>query len=78
MILKCQNLLTESAPETKLSFAEIGTTALRWQSSSGFSPSWAIQIGKTGEEKSEVRVLGTAALGGTAGTITAATLRPSG
>jgi len=73
MILKCQNLLTESAPETKLSFAEIGTTALRGQSSSGFSPSWAIQIGKTGEEKSEVRVLGTAALGGTAGTITAAT-----
>lgn len=73
MIVKCLNNLTDNAPKTELSFAETGTTALRWKNYSGFSPSWAIQIGETGEEKSEIRLLGTAAISGTAGTITAAT-----
>ncbi len=73
MIIKVQNLLTENAPRTELSHPEEGTTDLRWKNYSGMNPSWAIQIGETGEEKAEVRVLETDAIAGTAGTITAAT-----
>ena len=73
MIIKTLNTLTEDAPKTYLTFAEDGTTALRWKNFSGFSPSWAIQIGETREEKSEVRLLGTATIAGTAGTVTVAT-----
>lgn len=73
MIIKVQNLLTENSPRTELSFAEVGTTDLRWKNYSGMNQSWAIQIGETGQEKSEIRLLGTAAIAGTAGTVTAAT-----
>jgi len=73
MIIKVKNNLTEDAPKTYLSHAEEGTTALRWKNYSGFTANWGIQVGETGEERTEVRVLGTAAVSGTAGTITAAT-----
>jgi len=73
MIIQVKNDLAKKARKTYLSHAESGTTALRWKNYSAFQPSWAIQIGETGEEKTEVRVLGTAAIAGTAGTVTAAT-----
>jgi len=74
MIVKSENNLHIGAPHTYLSNAEQGTTVLRWKNPSGFSPSWAIQIGETGNEQSEVRVLSTGnPSGGTAGTVTSAT-----
>ena len=73
MIIKTENLLTEDAPRTELSFAEAGTTVLRLKNVNGFSESWAIQVGETGEEKTEVRLLKAAAVSGTDGTVTAAT-----
>ena len=73
MIIKSLNNLTETAPKTKLSFGEAGTTVLRWANPGGLKASWAIQIGETGEEKTEVRLLGTGTPAGTAGTVTVAT-----
>src|SRR3990167_3036801 len=74
MIVKSENNLHIGAPHTYLSNAEQGTTVLRWKNPSGFSPSWAIQIGETRNEQSEVRVLSTGnPSGGTAGTVTSAT-----
>lgn len=73
MIIKSLNLLTETAPKTELSFGESATGTVRWKNPSGFGASWAIQFGETGEEKSEVRLLGTDTPAGTAGTLTANT-----
>ena len=74
MIIKTENILHEDAPETFLSYAEnAGTNVLRWRNSSGAQASWAVQIGKTGEEKAEIVLLGTATPSGTAGTLTANT-----
>ena len=73
MIIKTENLLTEDAPRTELSFAEAGTTVLRLKNVNGFIESWAIQVGETGEEKTEVRLLTAAAVSGVGGTVTAAT-----
>lgn len=53
-----------------------GVAALPWDNPSGFSPSWGIQLGATGQEKSEVLVLGTAALAQGIGTATSNTLYP--
>lgn len=73
MLIKALNNLTESAPKTYLSNAEAsGTNILRLRNSAGFGSDWAIQIGETGEETSEVRLLsGTASA--TSGTVTAVT-----
>lgn len=73
MIIQVENTLTEKAPRTELSFAEAGTTVLRLKNVNGFSESWAIQVGETGEEKTEVRLLKAAAVSGVGGTVTAAT-----
>ena len=74
MIIKVKNTLTDNAPFTFLSSTVASAvTVLPWKNASQFSANWAIQIGKTGEEKSEVKVLGTASPAGTAGTITVAT-----
>jgi len=75
-IISIRNSLTEEpwVPFTRTTFDEAsGVTAIRWQNPSGFTLSWAIQIGETGEEQTEIRVLSTDAPAGTAGTITAAT-----
>lgn len=75
MIIKVKNNLAESAPKTFISFNEAaGTNTLRWKNPSGFNASWALQIGETGEEQTEVVLLGTATPAGTAGTLTANTL----
>lgn len=71
MIVKVKNLLDSEAQNTYLSQGEIaGTTDLRIKNSNGFSASWAVQLGKTGEELSEIKVLGTAVPSGGTLTIT--------
>ena len=60
---------------TRLTHAEVaGTSVVRWENPSAFSASWALQIGKTGEERTEVVLLSSASPAGTLGTFTANTL----
>ena len=74
MLIKTRNILTESASRTYLTNAEVaGTTIFRIKNGNGFANSWAIQLGETGEEQSEVLVL-SGAPSGTAGTTTAASV----
>jgi hypothetical protein len=74
MILRQLNNLTENAPKTYLSDMEVsGTTVLRWKNPAGFGASWAVQLGETGEEQSEVVNLTSDAPTGTIGTISVAT-----
>lgn len=75
MQIKSRNLLDQAAPVTYLTNPEVaGTSVLRWKNPNGFFASWAIQVGKTGGEQSEIVLLGTATPAGTAGTLTANTL----
>jgi hypothetical protein len=74
-ILKIDNNLTIGAPKTFISYSEVsGTGVIRWKNPSGFSASWGIQLGETGEEQAEVVILGASTPSGTAGTLTANTL----
>ena len=69
MVIRSRNLLDNQAQNTFLSASAVGNvSSITVKNINGFSPSWAIQIGKTGEEQSEVMVLGTAAISG--GTLT--------
>ena len=75
MIIQTTNNLHLSAPKTYTSYSEVsGTNVLRWKNPSGFNASWAIQVGETGEEQTEIVLLNTATPSGTAGTLTANTL----
>lgn len=71
MIIQARNTLAINAPKTYSTHAEpAGTAAIRWKNPNGFSASWAIQVGETGDEQTEVVLLGTATPSGTAGTLT--------
>lgn len=76
MLVQSSNLLDKTAPFTYLTNPEVnGTNVLRWKNPNGFAASYAMQVGKTGAQQSEVVLLGTAAVTtGTAGTLTANTL----
>ncbi len=66
MLIRVQNNLDVNAPFTFFSVskaAAVGTINVK--NAAGFSANWAVQIGKTGEEKSEIKVLGTATPSGT-------------
>lgn len=77
MIIPTRNILADNAPKTFTTFPEIaGTNILRWNNPSGFNASWAIQVGETGEQQSEIVILGASTPSGTAGTLTANTLYP--
>lgn len=72
MIIQSRNTLAITAPKTFSTNAEAaGAASIRWKNPNGFNASWAIQIGETADEQSEVKLLGTATPGGTAGTTTA-------
>jgi hypothetical protein len=74
MIIKVNNNLSVNAPKTFTSFNEIaGTNVLRWKNSNAFNASWAMQVGETGEEQTEVVLLNTSTPAGTAGTLVANT-----
>ena len=76
MIIKSRNTLDINAPITYLTNPEVGgTNVLRWRNPNGFQSSWAVQIGKTGAEMTEILLLGTATPG-TSGTFTANSLYP--
>ena len=75
MIIQQKNTLTETAQKTFLSFPEVaGTNVLRWQNPNGFSASWAVQIGETGQDQTEIALLSTSTPSGTAGTLVGSTL----
>jgi hypothetical protein len=72
MIVTIKNTLSLGAAKTYLSTNEVqGTNVLHWKNANGFSASWGVQVGETGEEQTEVVLLGTATPAGTAGTLTA-------
>lgn len=74
MLIKALNDLDKRASYTFLSNTEAsGASTVRVQNVDGFVASWGIQIGKTGEERSEVLTLGTATPSGTALTVTGTT-----
>lgn len=73
MIIKVRNLLDDKAQYSFLSFGEAsGVTSLRIKNINAFQASWAVQIGKTGEEQAEIKILGTATPSGTALTLATA------
>lgn len=75
MMVRVLNNLDTIAPYSLLSNGEAsGAASLRIQNINNYYASWAIQVGKTGEEQSEILMLGTAAPSGTALTTTANTL----
>jgi len=59
MVIQCRNLLDQSAQTTYLTQLEAGgTTTLHVKNANGYADDqWAVQLGKTGEEQSEIRVL---------------------
>ena len=71
MIVRNLNDLDSKAPITYLSNDEVtGTTIIRAKNTTGLTTGWAFQIGKTGEDKTEI-VLGTVS---NVGTLTVAAL----
>lgn len=67
MLIRARNLLDQQANYTFLSNGEAASgTVLRVKNINSFAASWAVQIGKTGEETTEILKLGTAAPSGTA------------
>ena len=57
MIIPVRNTLAIDAPKTYLSSLEAaGTTTLRVRNSAAMTTSWAVQIGETGEEQTEVKI----------------------
>ena len=71
MIIRSLNDLDNNAPLTYLANDEVaGTTTIRVKNSTGLTDGWAFQLGKTGEDKTEV-VLGSIT---NVGTLTVATL----
>lgn len=72
MIIKVSNTLSSTAPKTYLtSTVSQGSVAMPVLNTAGFAPSWAVQIGDTGQEQAEIKVLTSGALSGTSLTSTA-------
>lgn len=70
MIIKTLNNLDQIAPITYISSAVgAGTTVLPIKNTSQLTSQWAVQVGNTGEELSEIKVLVSGAPSGTLGTI---------
>ena len=77
MIIPVRNNLTLEpwVPITRTTHLEVaGTNKIRWENPNGFLASWALQVGDTGEEQSEIVILSASTPNGTAGTLTANTL----
>jgi len=67
MIIKSLNDLDSKSPSTLLTNAEVaGTTSIRVGNTTGLTSQWAVQIGKTGEDQTEV-LIGTVTNIGTMG-----------
>ena len=72
MIIQQDNLLHKDVPKTYLQNTEVaGTTIFRLRNTTGFGSSWAVQIGETGEEQTEILIIsGNPPAAGTLGTTT--------
>lgn len=71
MLVKVRNLSDQDTPFTYLSNGEaVGAATLRVKNINGFSASWAIQVGKTGEEQAEILMISASAPSGTSLSIT--------
>lgn len=65
-LIRIKNTLDNEAPNSYLGVPHsAGGTALSIRNPAGFQSSWAVQIGKTGEELAEILILGTATPSGT-------------
>ena len=77
MVIQTFNNQTVNTPQTFLTnTVNSGDSVLGWKNPSGFSANYAIQLGKTGEEQTEIVILGASTPAGTAGTITGTLLYP--
>lgn len=77
MIVPTRNILADNATKTFTSFPEVaGTNVLRWKNPNGFNASWAVQVGETGEQQTEIINLGVQTPAGTAGSFISNTLYP--
>lgn len=66
MLIKAKNNLTDVAQNTYLSSSvSAGGTALPVQNIAGFNASWAVQIGRTGEQQTEIKLLSASTPSGT-------------
>jgi hypothetical protein len=67
MVIRVKNLLDQNAQTTYLTQLEAsGTTTLHVKNANGYAADeWAVQLGKTGEEQSEIGVLAAAPSGTT-------------
>lgn len=75
MILRVKNLLDQTAQVTYLTQKEnLAGTTLHVQNTNGASDNWALQVGKTGEEKSEVVLMSGAVASGTTFNLATATV----
>jgi hypothetical protein len=69
-LIPTRNLLSDNAPHTRLTNPEVaGTNALRVENTNALVTGWAIQIGATGNENSEV-VVGTPSSGSITNAVT--------
>lgn len=74
MLIRAKNNLTEIAQNTYLSSSvSAGAGTLPVQNIAGFNASWAIQLGRTGEQQSEIKLITASAPSGTALLTTAVT-----
>lgn len=77
MIIKVKNNLDINAPYTFFSEAlGLGASTIPVKNINNFNASWAIQVGKTGEERAETLMLGTSPSSATALLITGTTRYP--
>lgn len=66
-IVRVKNTLADTAQKTFISTAVVAAgTSIPVQNISAFEQSWAVQIGGTGEEKTEIKLISAAAPSGTA------------
>lgn len=73
MLIKTRNLLTLNAPVSYLSSStQVSGTAFPVQNINQFTGNWAIQLGQTGEEKSEILILSSSVSGTALNTTSAA------
>ena len=76
MIIRARNNLDVNAPITYLTQSVNLTGTLPWRNPNGFQANWAVQVGKTGAEMTEIMLLSSASPSGTLGTFTANSLYP--
>lgn len=74
MIIRVQNNLADFSEKSFLSFPEsAGVGTIRVSNINAYASNWAVQIGATGQEQSEIKLIGAGAISGTSLVLTANT-----